>query len=468
MQKNILILLSDQLRRSALGVYGDPNVATPNIDALAESGARFTSACSTYPQCVPFRFSLMTGQYPHSRMMTGGAYRMSPGERTLADEFNEAGYETMYVGKWHLYGSLHREGFETNESVIHTPVPREHQGRWQTWRGFEIRNDPHDTWYYVDDDRTEHRIDGYQTDGLFDVAMDLIGNRAPDAAPFCCVVSFEPPHPPFTAPRVLEEKWLAREIDLPPNFLSPPELDWDDMGAFSRRTEADREDLVRWSKLYYAMVENMDQNVGRMMGFLRENGIAEDTIVVVLSDHGESGGSHSVSEKHYPYEESVGIPLIVSGPGIPAGRVIEDPVNTEDLYPTLAGLAGISAPVDLPGTDASGLIEGRNESLDREGVLLEFVGDTRQTMPFNRVAWRGVRTNQMKYTVCGAGEGMTPWQLFDLATDPYELRNLVNEPEFAETAAHLHAFLLTRMRETGDTAPVAAAFDSPAQNVVPL
>ena len=101
---NIIVILSDQLRRDALGAYGDRNVRTPHIDALAEGGTRFANACSTYPICVPFRFSLMTGQYAHSRLVPGIEWRMSPAERTLADEFNDAGYETVYLGKWHLYG----------------------------------------------------------------------------------------------------------------------------------------------------------------------------------------------------------------------------------------------------------------------------------------------------------------------------------------------------------------------------
>ena len=150
---NLLVLLSDQLRRQALGVHGDPDARTPHLDAFAQQGIRFDNACSTYPICVPFRFTHMTGEYAHVRKIPGIEYVMSTEERTLADEFNEAGYETIYVGKWHLDGGHGRLGSAVQ--VNRTRVPRSRQGRWQKWYGFELRNDPFDTCYFEDDDPGE-------------------------------------------------------------------------------------------------------------------------------------------------------------------------------------------------------------------------------------------------------------------------------------------------------------------------
>ena len=126
---NILILLSDQLRRQALGCYGDPDARTPNMDGLARDGVRFTAANATYPVCVPFRFTLMTGEYAHSRLAPAIEWSMSPAERTLADEFNERDYETVYIGKWHLDGGHGRMGSAKQCGM--TPVRRAQQGRWQ-------------------------------------------------------------------------------------------------------------------------------------------------------------------------------------------------------------------------------------------------------------------------------------------------------------------------------------------------
>ena len=143
---NILIVLSDQLRRHALSSYGDPNILTPHLDALADRGVRFENACSTCPICVPFRFTLMTGLFAHDRKVPGIEYRMSPQERTLADDFNEAGYETIYVGKWHLDGGHGRMG--SARQVGRTQIKKRYRGRWQKWFGFELRNGPFDTFYF--------------------------------------------------------------------------------------------------------------------------------------------------------------------------------------------------------------------------------------------------------------------------------------------------------------------------------
>jgi arylsulfatase A-like enzyme len=408
---------------------------------------------------VPFRFSLMTGEYAHSRQVPGINWRMSPAERTLADEFNDAGYETAYIGKWHLYGG-------SGPALMKRPVPRAHQGRWQKWLGFEFRNCHFDTVYFEDDDPTPRPLNAYQTDGLFDLAMQYMRGRGASPQPFCCVVSVEPPHPPLEAPPELEEKWRERDLDLPPNFLVAPAAGERRVNASTPLTEERREDVLRRDRLYYAMVENLDANVGRMTEFLKTQGLAENTIVVFLSDHGELGGSHALCDKQYPYEESVGIPLIVSGPdcGVPAGRVCDDPTSTEDLFPTLCGLAGIAPRNALPGADLSALVRGECEQLDRPGVLLEFVQELRPRMPFYQQAWRGFRSRRYKYTVLENDGALQPWQFFDLEEDPYELNNLISDATSAALIRRHHQWLRERMDATGDYAWLDAAFGCESLN----
>lgn len=455
-QPNLLIILTDQLRRQALSCYGETNLHTPHIDALAESGTRFTNSYSTYPICVPFRFTMITGQYAHSRQVPGINWRMSPVERTLADEFNDAGYETAYVGKWHLYGGA-------GMALMKRPVPREHQGRWHKWLGFEFRNSHFDSVYFEDDDPTPRPLKPYQTDGCFDVAMRYLQNRPQPQKPFCCVVSVEPPHPPYEAPPELEEKWLERDLDLPPNFMA---LSDDDLRINNVRQapEAAREEVLRQRQIYYAMVENLDQNVARMKVFLKEQSLDENTIVVFLSDHGEMGGAHGLRNKQLPYEESAGIPLIISGSDIPAGRVCHAPTCTEDIFPTLCGLAGIAPRDDLPGEDLSPLIRGERDHLNRDGVMLEFVAELRPTTPLYNQSWRAFRSQRYKYTVLGENEGMQPWQLFDVESDPYELNNLIDSTEHESLIRQHHQWLRDRMRETGDHAWLAEAFGIEALN----
>jgi len=457
---NILVILSDQLRRDALGIYGDPNVATPNIDRLAREGVRFTNACSTYPVCVPFRFTLMTGEYAHSRFVPEIEWRMSPAERTLADEFNDAGYETIYTGKWHLYGGHAWLPGHSSFKANRTPVPREHQGRWQKWFGFELANRPFDTCYFIDDDPTPHHIDGYQTDGLFDLTMDHIRDRNDDR-PFCAVLSVEPPHPPLEAPEEFEARWRERDIELPPNFLVPDERPAPGRCLDPQDPEA-RKVALDHRRMYYALIENLDMNVGRLLDFVDKSGLRDNTIIMLVADHGEADGAHCRIpwNKQDPYEESVGIPLIIRDPRVPqhAGDAIPDATCTEDLFPTLLGLAGLEPRDPKPGANLTPLIHGEIERLPREGVLLENVHDLRNNLMYHEVYWRAFRTRRTKYTVLGGAEGGQPWQFFDLENDPYEMHNLIDDPASAEEVRRHHQLLRERLVETGDHYVLAPAF----------
>jgi len=155
---DILVVLVDQLARHALSRYGDPNTRTPEIDRMAAEGLAFEAMCSTFPACVPFRFSMMTGQYAHSRMVPALGYRMSPAERTLGEAIQAAGYQTAYMGKWHLYSLYGVVGNQTLAQANRTPIPASHRRGWDIWRGFELRNDFYDTWFFEDDDPEPKRL----------------------------------------------------------------------------------------------------------------------------------------------------------------------------------------------------------------------------------------------------------------------------------------------------------------------
>ena len=223
---------------------------------------------------------------------------------------------------------------------------------------------------------------------------------------------------------------------------------------------------MRQRQIYYAMVENLDQNVGKMMSFLDESGLSENTVVVFTSDHGEFSGAHGLQSKQYPYEESVGVPLMVIDPRHPgrAGSVVDDPTATEDLFPTVLGFAGLTPKNDVPGTDLSGLCSGYVERLDREGVLLEFIAELRQNQPFYDAVWRGIRTRRCKYTVSGDNFGGKPWQFFDLDEDPYEMNNLVDSEEHRSEVARHHQLLIDRMAETEDHFILLPAFGCDGYN----
>ena len=448
---NILVVVADQLRRHALGCYGDPNVSTPHIDALAARGVRFANACVSYPVCVPSRFTLMTGEYAHTRLIPAIGWRMSPAERTIAHELGAAGYETAYLGKWHLFGAHPRGGPILARKRGLTPIPRPFRGGFEHWRGFEFRNNPFDTYYFHDDDPEPRKIDDYQTDGLFALAERFIAEERDAARPFFMVLSVEPPHAPPVAPDEYLARWLGRsDLVQAPNV--PPEPD---AQKAAQRLEA----LQR----YYAQIENLDDNVGRLLRFLEQSGLRESTAIVFISDHGDLQGSQGLHGKQQPYEESIGVPFIVSWPegGIDGERVLSDVTCTEDWFPTLRGLAGLPAQDGKPGLDLTTLMQGKLDATGRDGVLLELVCELRPNLPFYGETWRGWRTNHFKYTVKGDESGAHPWQLFDLRQDPYELHNLLDDSAHVTIAAELHGQLRAALAASYDDYSLDPAFGHP-------
>lgn len=220
---------------------------------------------------------------------------------------------------------------------------------------------------------------------------------------------------------------------------------------------------------YYAMIEVIDDNVGRRCHMLERNGIADSTMVALLSDHGERGGSHGKLGKAEPWEESVRVPLIVScrAPGlVPGGCACDVPVHTEDLFCNLPDLVGGSeAPAPLR-VDFAPYILGRAPEPDRDGVLLEFVTETRANRAYWDSTWRGLRTRNHKYTVLGGRTDARPWQLFDLAADPCEQANLVDDPASQALAANMQRQLAAVLDQSGDDFALAPAFGLPARNAV--
>jgi len=508
---NVIVVLVDQLRRDALGHAGDVNVRTPNIDRLAHEGVRFSAACSTFPACVPFRFSLMTGEYAHTRNVPALGYRLSPSERTLGDALSALGHATAYIGKWHLYSAYGVSGGLNLSQACRTPIPRSHRHGWDYWRGFELRNDFHDTWYFRDDEQEPHKLDGYQTDGLFDLAFTYLREDRPKDRPFFLLLSVEAPHPPFIAPPAAIDKVASRgplthrvNVDVAKIAFFPPEW-YEDASPGGRLDPADPAAVQRVfeanMQAWYAMIEVIDENIGRLRDELDAQNLAEDTIVVFLSDHGELGGSHGALGKGEPWEESIGVPLIVHSANtalIPCSRVCDTPVHTEDLFCTFTGLAAGSTasraagtaaarlslekskPTDAraPRIDFSAYLRGETRQPTRVGVPLQFVTETRRDRAYYDSTWRGLRTQRYKYTLLGSRSGAVPWQLFDLKSDPMELNNLLDvypenecgaghrKENHRELARDLHSQLLDLLDASEDDYAVAAAFGFPARRVV--
>jgi len=441
-QKNIVIFICDQMRRHALGAYGNQECQTPHLNALSENGVRLDRAYSTYPICVPFRHTLMTGVSGYQANVPSFHYTIPSDRRTLADEFNEAGYQTALFGKWHLSDQM-------------KDMPRENQGRWQTFvysDGFP----KYDGLIHFTDPRNGKSYTDYDTDLFTDLAIEWLDKDRDASKPFCLNVSLSAPHDVkrpreelyeddplgmpdkffYRAPKKYMDKWKNKDIKLRPNFMN------------SENPEH-HEFLIDANRGYYAMIEHLDDAFGRFVNYLKKAGLYEDTIIVFLSDHGDLLGSHCAKHKGVPYEESTGIPFIVSGPGIEPGRCLDTVVHTEDFYPTLLGLCGLSSNLDLSGTDFSSLVYGKSHSLDRDGVFLEYHREDRGYFKGFYELWKGYVNKQFKYAALVTEDGdLQPWLLFDLLNDPYEQNNLIHNEQYENIRKEMHENMVAQMSES--------------------
>jgi arylsulfatase A-like enzyme len=406
---NVLFVLVDQMRASAMGCAGNDQVHTPTLDRLAEEGVLCERAYTPDPVCTPARASILTGQYPHQHGVVNNNVRIPQTGETLACCLREAGYDTGYIGKWHLDG---------NPKVGYTPPGPRRQG-FDYWEGFNrghehLRGHPRFT-----EDGELYWAEGYQPAVQTDLALDFMGEHADAADPFFTMLSWGPPHTPFEAPAEYSAMYDPEELELRENV---PE---------SEDTPELREDLAE----YYALVTSLDDQMERLLDFLDERGIAEDTLVVFTSDHGEQLGSVGHYRKGFPFEESINVPLLARYPeGLPAGERREGLVNLIDLLPTFLGWAGAEVPDRVQGRDARAFLRG--DAPGRDAVYVE--GE----VPFHD-EWRAVRTEDAMLAVDRLLEIR---HLYDTEADPYQMENLAGDP----AAADLQEELFDRLVDCAD------------------
>ena len=414
---NLVFVFPDEWRAQATGYAGDPNVITPNLDRLAGESVNFTHAVSGCPVCTPYRGSLMTGQYWLTHGLFVNDVPLNPDAVTIAKVLAENGYDTGYIGKWHIDGHG-RSSF--------TP-PERRQG-FQFWRALECTHDYNNSAYYAD---TAEKLTwpGYDSNAQTDEACRYVREHA-SGKPFALVVSYGPPHDPYhTAPEPCRRLYESRDITLRANV--PAE--------FAERAEKDL-------RGYYAHIAALDACVGRLLQTIKEQNIGDDTIFVFTSDHGDLLYSHGQQKKQQPYDESIRVPFLVRYPAALKPREVDSPLNTPDIMPTLLGLCGCGVPGCVEGADFSrDLIRGRTPDVDA-ALLMCVVPFGQWTRARGGKEYRGVRTARYTY-VRGLDR---PWLLFDNKDDPCQLDNLCNRPEAAKLQARLEKILAKKLEETGD------------------
>jgi arylsulfatase A-like enzyme len=434
---NIIWIFGDQQPGYSLSANGDPNAHTPNLDRMAAMGVNFRNAQCGFPLCCPFRGSLLSGQYPH-RCVPGHEHRLPPDQPTIAHAFNDNGYDTAYFGKWHLDGFHERDG----RAARHV-VPPERRGGFSTWLGFENNNSQYDCYTHGHtmwgEEVPPTRLPGYETDALTDNVIEFIEKRPHSHKPFFAVLSVQPPHNPYIAPPDVMGRYNPQQLTLRPNVPAVPRVE-----------QQARRDLAG----AYAMIENLDQNVGRIREALTKHGIGFNTHLVFFSDHGDMHGSHGQFKKTTPYRESLNIPFIISGeqPAYDGRRTgdVDAPLNHVDIAPTTLGLCGIDTPEWMPGTDYSGyrLLDRKQPAAEEpDSAYIQSVVPTGHGDSVDK-PWRGVVTRDGWKYVCFPG---IDWLLFNLNEDPYEQVNLAHNTRWRQKRHDLNERLKRWIADTGDT-----------------
>ena len=442
---NILWIVTTQWRAQATGYAGDPNARTPCLDALAAWSVNYAQAVTPHPFGPFARAAMLTGVPSPENGVRDYFDPLPAGARTIAHELNEHGYATAFFGKWHL-APRDPAALLVGEPHARTLVPPEARGGFEFWEGFEsgfLLNDP---WLHGTRLAQPTRLAGYQSDVLCARAADWLGGqiRNPrseirnEARPWFCIVSLEPPHPPYDAPAAGVAPRDPRELVLPGNVPRGGEAE----------TKARRE-LAG----YYAHIEATDRAIGRLIdavdrpaaeservGLARRGGdnALRPTIVVFTSVHGDMHGAHGLFRKGWPHEESVRVPLLVRKTKNGKRKV---GVRSSGFRVAGSGLEVRSSELvsllELPRWTLA-WAEGRqpetqNSKFKTEIQRISMPSVVRLPHQCDR-AWRGVRTATRKLVLNADG---SPWLFFDLARDPGETRNRASDPAWAEELAAL-------------------------------
>lgn len=460
---NILFIMSDDHASAAIGAYQSwlsKAVRTPNLDRLAKQGIRFTNSLVTNSICTPSRAAILTGQYSHKNGVYTLADAMDPKRVHIAHLLRALGYQTALIGKWHL--GADPAGFDywnilPGQGVYINPVLREIGMKKKDSRKFQ---------------------GGYSTDVITDLSLDWLKKRDPQK-PFMLCCQFKAPHRPWDpAPRFEN---LFKDVTIP-----EPETLLDDYQGRSQSTanarlrigqdmvqrdlgvpipkDLDRDALRKWAyqiymKRYLSCVAAVDENVGRLLAFLDQSGLAEDTIVIYTSDQGFFLGEHGFYDKRFMYEPCLTTPLIVRYPPLTkAGAVHESMVLNIDHAPTFLDLAGGAIPKDMQGKSYKALLSGGEPPGWRTSMYYRYWMHLDGS--HNVHAQYGVRTP--RYTLIhfyGKGLNMKgaknidtepEWELFDRVKDPQQMRNLYGDPGHAATVRELRAELDRLRKELQD------------------
>jgi arylsulfatase A-like enzyme len=437
---NVLLIVTDDQRPDTIHALGNDIIRTPHLDDLARRGVSLTRAVCGNPICTPSRAEILSGCSSFRNGVLDFGTRIEPSLVLWPEAMARGGYHTWYVGKWHNDGRPTVRGYHKTRGLYAGGG-----GKWavdQTdWKGSPITG--YRGWIFQDDDGNlfpEHGV-GLTPDisrRFADAAIELIEGR-PDK-PFFLHVNFTAPHDPLLMPPSFDGTYRAEDMPIPRNFLPRHPFDH---GNFEGRDEQ----LLPWPRtpelireltaVYYAVISDMDEQIGRILETLRKSGQEQNTIVIFTSDHGVGIGSHGIRGKQNMYEHTIGVPMIIAGPGIPRGERRDAQVYLRDLYPTVCELSSVEIPDTVEATSFAGVLQGRQRTIHPH------------VFGYFRDKQRMIRTDRWKLIHY---PHLDRYQLFDLRDDPDERHDLAGDPRHQPTRDELRATLAAWQKEVNDPA----------------
>ena len=440
-QPNILVFMTEQHRGDCLGIEGHPVLMTPNLDTIAGSGARFTRAYTTCPMCIPARRSFLSGQFPPTHGMVGGRDGVEWDiEDTLPAVLAGAGYETAWIGRsMHQHPPEKRFGFEYMVTADYRG-PNDYlkfvqERRPDDWEGVYGTGVMHNDWtarpWHLEEDL-------HPTNWTVHEALRFLRDRD-TSRPFFLVVSFLASHPPLIPPAFYLERYIRTGVPDPVtgDWATPPPNGGKGLDVGGRRVDLRGEALLCARAGYYGLLNHLDDQIRRITNPI--NGInrttGNNTAIMLVSDHGEMLGDHYRWHKLLPYEGSARIPFLLQAPerfGIARGTVVDRPVGLEDVMPTALELAGVPAPESVEGRSVLPLARGEGAPW-RDHIHMEFAP-----------AFHSLTDGREKY-IWFADDGRE--QLFRLAADPMECRDLAADPAEKETLERWRNLLVRELAD---------------------
>lgn len=447
MLNNIIFYFTDQQRADTCGCFGQPLPITPNLDRLAKSGVKFDRAFSPQPVCGPCRALFQTGKYPTDTGCFRNNIMLPSGVKTLADYLEAAGYETAYIGKWHLASDGELEKPPVVDHTM-TAIPRElrggYTGFWRAADVLEFTSHGYDGYVF---DEHNRRIDfkGYRADCITDLGLDFFDVRDKNKPFFMTVSQIEPhhqnDHKHYEGPKGSRERFK--------NFVLPS-----DLAALKGDAEEEYPD-------YLGACSSLDENLGRLVRRLKAEGLYHSTVIIFASDHGShfktrNRDSHLNGYDDYKrscHDACLRVPLVIAGGPFAGGIAVEDLVSTESLPKTILALAGVDVGDDMIGENLLDVAMGKTDN--RANEVFAQISESR--------VGRVIRTADYLYSVYAPGvnggraAAAAVYEddfLYDLKKDPDELNNLIHEEAYREIKTCLRERLLNWIEKAEHTRPV--------------